>query len=145
MLCQSGLSPNKEGMTPYTIPAVHIPGATPPYIMDSKAIATTIDALHPTPPIHLDSPILGKVEALIPRIMPQMAPIIMPRIPRNVLNEASALYFEETRAKRFGMPLNELEKEKGGEKAWKDAEPVLKELASLLNETKGPYFMGEEG
>jgi hypothetical protein len=64
---------------------------------------------------------------------------------RTVLNERSAECFRETRAKRFGMPLDELEKsEDGGEKAWENIKPVLKEVASLLKETEGLFFMGKE-
>jgi glutathione S-transferase len=140
----SGLEPNKEGMA-YTIPAVHIPNSTPEYIMDSKAIATKLEEMHSSPPLHLDSPVLPNVEAHIMKIMPQMAPNIMPRIPKNILNEKSQGYFEETREKRFGMPLEVLGKEKGGEQAWEAATPHLKEMAELLNETEGPYFMGKEG
>jgi hypothetical protein len=43
------------------------------------------------------------------------------------------------------MPLDELEKsEDGGEKAWENIKPVLKEVASLLKETEGLFFMGKE-
>src|SRR6266498_5587334 len=107
--------------------------------MDSKAIATALEEMHPSPPVHLDSPILPKVEAQMLKIMPAMAPIIMPRIPKDILNEASQRYFEETREKRFGMPLEQLGKEKGGEQAWGNAVPELKAMADLLNGEKGPY------
>jgi glutathione S-transferase len=139
----SGIPPNKEGMQ-YTIPAVRIPNHDPEHIMDSKAIAIALEEKHPSPPLHLDSSVLPKVEAAVGKIMPQMAPIIMPRIPRDILNDKSRGYFEETREKRFGMPLHVLEKEKGGEQAWENATPALMEMASLLNETKGLFFMGEE-
>ena len=44
------------------------------------------------------------------------------------------------------MPLDELEKsEKGGEVAWKGAEGPLGEMAALLKENGGPFFMGKEG
>ncbi len=112
--------------------------------MDSRKIAAALEDKYPDPPLHLDSAILPKVEAIIAKIQPAMAPVILPRVPRNLLNERSKYYFEKTRAERFGMTLDELEKsEKGGEKAYETATPHLKELAELLNETKGPYFMGE--
>jgi hypothetical protein len=75
-----------------------------------------------------------------------MAPVVMPRIPRHILNERSVMYFHETRTKRFGMPLDEFEKsEKGGETAWENVRPVLEEVASLLKENGGPFFMGQDG
>ena len=54
----------------------------------------------------------------------------------------SAEYFSETRAKRFGMPLDELEKsEKGGEAAWTNLHEPLEEIAKLLREENGPFFL----
>jgi hypothetical protein len=41
-----------------------------------------------------------------------MAPIVMPQIPRHILNGGSVKYFHETWTKRFGMPLDEFEKSK---------------------------------
>ena len=54
----------------------------------------------------------------------------------------SAEYFRETRSKRFGMPLDELEKsEKGGETAWKNLSEPLGEIAGLLKKSSGPFFL----
>jgi len=144
---QVGIPPNKEG-TPYTIPTIRFPSYTSSgaqWVMDSRHIATALEERFPSPSLHLDSPILAKVEALVPKITPAaMAPIIIPRVPRDILNEKSKYYFETTRAERFGMSLDELEKsEKGGENAWENAKPGFKELAELLCETEGPFFMGE--
>lgn len=75
-----------------------------------------------------------------------MAPIVMPQIPRHILNGGSVKYFHETRTKRFGMPLDEFEKfKKGGGRAWESVRPVLEEVASLLKEDGGPFFMGQDG
>ena len=132
----------------YTSPTVRFPSydrpSGPQWVMDSRKIAAALEEKHPDPPLHLDSLILPKVEAIIGKIMPALGPIILPRVPRNILNERSKSYFEKTRAERCGMTLDELEKSgKGGEKAYDNAMPHLKELAELLNETKGPFFMGE--
>lgn len=44
------------------------------------------------------------------------------------------------------MPLNEFEKsEEGGEKAWENAAPHLSELAGVLKENGGPFFLGKTG
>ena len=44
------------------------------------------------------------------------------------------------------MSLDELEKSKeGGEKAWENVKPALEEVATLLKENGGPFFMGEQG
>jgi glutathione S-transferase len=141
-LDHSGIPPNEEGM-PYTLPAIRLNGT---FYQDSGRIAAHIEQLYPSPPLHLQSPVLSKVEALMPKLMFPLRSVIMPRIPRTILNERSAEYFHETRAKRFGMPLDELEKsEYGGDKAWENVKPVCEEVARLLKETEGPFFMGKEG
>ena len=73
----------------------------------------------------------------------------MPRIPRSILRVESVEYFEAARAARFGMPLDELEKNRGGEGAWDAAGPGLDELEELVKggEFKvdaGPFMLGSE-
>jgi len=140
-----GIEPNKEGMA-YTSPTLRFPsyqGSGPQWVMESRKIAAALEERYPDPPLHLDSPILPKVEAIIPKLTSPLAPINMPRVPRDILNPRSQEYFERTRAERFGMPLSEFEKsDKGGEVAWEGAAPHFKELADLLKENGGPYFMG---
>ena len=34
--------------------------------------------------------------------------------------------------------------EKKSPKAWENAKPLLKEITDLLNETEGPFFMGDQ-
>jgi glutathione S-transferase len=112
--------------------------------MESRAIAAALEQEFPSPPLHLDSPILPKVEALMPQILLPLTPIAIPRVPRDILNERSIYYFNKTRAERFGMPLDEFEKsEKGGEKAWENAAPNLSQLARVLKENGGPFFLGK--
>ena len=87
---------------------------------------------------------LPKVEALMPKIAP-FAPVFLPRVHKNILNEASQYYFHKTRAERFGMSLDDLEKsEKGGEAAWKAIAEPLSEMADLLKQNGGPFFMGRQ-
>jgi glutathione S-transferase len=112
--------------------------------MGSRAIAAVLEKEFPSPPLYLDSPILPKVEALMPKIMLHLPPVYIPRVPRDILNERSISYFIRTREAKFGMPLNEFEKsEKGGEHAWEKATPHVRELAELLKEDGGPFFMGQ--
>lgn len=113
--------------------------------MDSRKIANVLEKAHPSPSLHLDSPILKKVEELLPQCATALGPALFPRIPRFVVNPPSAEYFERTRSAKFGMPLSQLEKEKGGESAWQAAEPKWKELAALLKAEGGPFFMGKTG
>jgi len=115
--------------------------------MDSRKIANALEQRYPSPPLHLDSQVLPQVEDLMPKVLMNSAPLVLPRIPRDVLNEASVEYFERTREKRFGMPLGELEKsDQGGENAWKGLEGLMREMAELLKkEREGPFFLGKTG
>lgn len=135
-----GIPPNKEGMA-YTIPAVRLPGNT--CLQDSRVIASELESRYPIPSLHLDSPVLKQVEGLIPQIMNATAGLVHPKVPHNLLNPSSAEYFQRTRSERFGMPLAQLEREKGGEQGWTAVEPFLKDLGQLLRDHGGPFFMGK--
>jgi len=114
--------------------------------MDSRAIASALERAHPSPSLHLDSPILPRVEAQILKIFPLIFPVLAARVPKELLNPSSAEYFERTRAKRFGVEsLAQLEREKGGEGAWRALEEPLREMGGILREEAGgPFFMGKE-
>ena len=137
----SGLAPNEAGNTPYTIPTIRFPDSA--VFMDSRKIAAEIEKRHPSPSMHLDDEILPKVEGLIANMILTMAPVVMPQIPGALLNPPSAQYFEETREKRFGMSLAQLEKEKGGDQAWEKAKGPITEMAGLLKQKGGPFFLGK--
>lgn len=140
-----GVSPNAEGFQ-YTIPAITISsGKQSESIMESKAIAQAIEAKYADqgPSLRLDSDVLPKVEEVVGKIAMPLVGVWMPKIPRALLNPPSAEYFERTRAERFGMPLEQLAKEKGGDKGWEEAKPGMEEAAKLLkNNGDGPYFEG---
>lgn len=111
--------------------------------MDSRKIADYIEQQHPQPPLHLDSGYLTKIEALWPRYMAAFFPIFIPLLPKRILNDASLEYWYATREKVIGMPLDRFEKERGGERAWNEVEPVIREVTVLLKEQNGPYFLGD--
>ncbi|KAL9129570.1 MAG: hypothetical protein Q9175_007261, partial [Cornicularia normoerica] len=135
-----GIPPSEPPATAYTSPAIRI---SDKYVMDSRKIADVLEKEHPSPSLHLDSPMLKKVEELIPQCTSPIRPVFLPRVPRSVLSPRSAEYFERTREATFGMPLSQVEKEKGGESAWEAAEPKWKELGALLKAQGGPFFMGK--
>ncbi|KAH6676824.1 hypothetical protein B0J14DRAFT_361193 [Halenospora varia] len=144
---KSLLSPHVQPNPPnsladYTIPTMQFSPAH--YIMDSKAIALHLESQHPSRSLHLDSPYLSKVEAiLIPKIADPLRGVWTHLAPNVLLNEPSREYFVRTREARIGKSLEEFKKEKGGEEAWIEASSGLKELGTLLGEVEGPYFMGE--
>lgn len=112
-------------------------------MMDSRKIATELEQRYPSPSLHLDSPVLKQVEEMIPKLMMPLVAVLMPKIPRNILNPPSAEYFERTRAERFGKTLTELEKDSGGEKAWDQVGAPLKEMGDMLKAKGGPFALGE--
>ncbi len=136
-----GIPPNAEG-TPYTVPTIRIGDK---YIMDSREIADELEKQHPSPSLHLDSAILPKVQKIIIEGMGSLRGVIMPKIPHTLLNEASVPYWNETRSKRFGMPLPQFEKEQGGDEAWEKVAPAMKELGALLEVEGGPFLLGKTG
>ena len=113
--------------------------------MDSRKIAFALEEQYPEPSLHLDSPVLPKVEACVAKAVMPLRAVILPPVPRNLLNTASVEYFERTREARFGMPLRQFETEHGGDKAWEEATPALKEAGELLRANGGPFFLGETG
>lgn len=110
--------------------------------MDSAKIAPELEKRYPSPSLHLDSPILPQVEEALASIEKALLAVWMPQLPRVLLRPKSIDYFESTRAIRFGMPLPEFEKVKGGEAGWAAAKPGFDKMATLLKQNGGPFFMG---
>ncbi|KAK3950142.1 hypothetical protein QBC32DRAFT_326372 [Pseudoneurospora amorphoporcata] len=133
----------------YTIPTIKFPDGT--YVMDSKEIAQALEERYPSPQypsLHLDSPVLAKLEPLVnPGLLGKVVGIFVPGVAKRVLAPASADYFIKTREEAFGMKLDELEKTQGGVGVYTDKiAGQLREVTSLLNETKdkGPFFEGDK-
>jgi glutathione S-transferase len=141
LIVVSGIPPHAPGtnITDYTIPVIKLP--TGEYIMDSFAIAKELERLHPSPSLHLDDPVLEKVMTTLPKAAGALRPLFLIRVHR-ILPERSQQYFRADREKRFGGTLEELEN--AGSNAWEAAEPHFKELATMLRENPGPYFMGSQ-
>ena len=111
--------------------------------MDSSNIADELEKRYPSPSLHLDSSYNTKVMTLLPKALGPLIGDLIPYVPDKLLNAESSEYFHRTRTERFGMPLSQYAKEKGGEGAWEAAAPALKELGQVLREESGgPYFMG---
>jgi hypothetical protein len=135
------VKPNSPPATPYTIPTIRLESGE--YVMDSDAIAARLERDHPSPSLHLDSPILAQVEEVLTKIQFPLMGVWMPRVP-SILNERSREYFERTRAERLGKSLEEFSKTNGGEEAWIEALPGIIALGELIRKEGGPYVMGKE-
>ena len=138
-----GLPPNENCNTPYTIPTIR--DANGKYTMDSRKIVAELEKQYPEPSLHLDSPQLAKVDELVMKTIAPLRAVIMPLVPRNILREPSAEYFERKGEERFGMPLAQVEKEQGGNKGWEGAIPYLKETGDMLRAEGGPFLLGKTG
>lgn len=113
--------------------------------MESGDIAVELEKQFPnTPSLDLDAPILQEVQTKFANILGPLSAVLLPKVPA-ILKPRSAEYFQRTRAERFGMPLADFERsEKGGENAWKAAEPHIKDLVGLLKKNAdGPFFLGK--
>lgn len=112
--------------------------------MDAKRIAASLEEKYPDPPIHLDSPQVARVGECFGRLLVPMRGILLPKIARNLLNPESVPYFHESRSKQLGMPLEQLDKELGGDAQWEEAKPILREIAALIEENGGPFVLSGE-
>jgi glutathione S-transferase len=114
-------------------------------MMDSWPIAHELEKRYPSPSLHLHDPIVVRVRDHIAKVRAPLDAHLLPKIPRRILNKESAEYFELTREERFGMPLEQMEKEKGTEQSWVDIKEPAEEMAGLLKKNAGPFFLGETG
>jgi len=138
----SGIPPNKEGML-YTIPVVRF--ADGKYLMDSFAIAKEIESTYPSPSLHLDYEKLQEVIENVGTITSVTRATWMSKIPRDLLPERSAEYFQRTRHERFGMSLDQLERDHGSDERWEEAKAPAKVLGDILRASGGPFYMGSTG
>lgn len=127
----------------YSSPMVQLPDGS--YVMDSRHIADALEILKPEPSLQLNSGYVERVQKVVLDIGQSLAPITIPRVPELLLNPSSAAYFQETRAKRFGMTLAELaQSDKAGEAAWEKAQPSIEDLIKILHEHEdGPFILGK--
>lgn len=136
------LQPNTEGFE-YTIPIVHLEDGT--YLMDSFPIAKALEALYPVPSLYLNYEKLQDVIKYTTELSQTTNPCWIAKVPRNILLPRSSEYFQRTRHERFEMSLDDLEKERGTEERWTEAEPAARALGKLLAAEDGPFYMGQTG
>ena len=71
----------------------------------------------------------------------------MPRIRDNLITDHSKAFWVRTREDLFGMTVDEFQKTKGGEQAWRAAQPGLQALSEFLTKHKrdaGPFTLGSQ-
>jgi len=132
--------PNKQGAK-YTSPTIFLPDGTA--VMDSRVIAAAIEERHPTPSVRLDAPQLARLEALLPAAATPLRPLFLAHVPRTFLDEGSLEYWYRTRGEAVGRHVEEHEKANPAEGCWAAAKPGLGKITALLQETHGPFFLGD--
>ncbi|CAN8096143.1 unnamed protein product [Discula destructiva] len=125
----------------YTIPTITLPDGT--WHMDSRNIATVLEAKYPQPPLKLDSPMHAKLADVLPGLLGALRGNYLPTIPKRILNEASVPYWYRTREEKVGSTLDELEAKEGGQAGFANAEGRLKAVTEMLKEnSEGPFLEG---
>lgn len=139
-----GVPPNATGFE-YTVPTVRFTCGT--LVTDSATIAAELEARFPSPSLHRDPELEAKADEAAHVTAMALFANYLPRIGRNLITTSSIPTFEKTREKLFGMSLTDLERTKGGEKAWQAAEPGFVATKAILNEHKkddGPFILGSQ-
>ena len=111
--------------------------------MESKAIALALEQEFPEPSVRLDSPVLKLVEEAMAVVYRYLRFVLMPRMPRECLSGPTIAWHREARKQSFGMTLEEVEAQYGGEPAWEKATPGLERVAAILkHDANGPFCLG---
>lgn len=142
------MPPNPTGsFADYTSPTVQLPDGS--FVSDSTRVAPKLESLYPEPSLHLDAAlhdsVADAVEAVVSGTIASSLLLLL-----EVLPERSSKFFAEDRAKRFGMPLEDLAANYGGDPAWQAAEAPGGSLEQLLNvltkhrKDEGPFVLGSQ-
>lgn len=129
----------------YTVPAMQLPDGTA--VMDSANIVKKLEELHPEPSLHLENDLHNKVLQVFGPLMAPLMAVCYPRIQRDILLLETVPSWTAKKEAGFGMSIEELEKTKGGETAWKSAEPGLEGMRKFLKVHKkdeGPFVCGSK-
>ncbi|KAH8674336.1 hypothetical protein BX600DRAFT_457442 [Xylariales sp. PMI_506] len=141
-----GVNPHQSaGGFEYTIPTIKL--VDMPALMGSAVIAAELDALYPSPSLNIDTELEAEASQVINMAARALFPIYMPRLTRELVEESAVEVFTKRREKIFGVTFVEWEKTKGGELAWKAAEPGFAAMKQLLNKRKqddGPFILGSQ-
>ncbi|KAK4493945.1 hypothetical protein PRZ48_015131 [Zasmidium cellare] len=132
-------------VSPYTVPAIQLPDGTA--VMDSASIVVKLEELYPEPGLHLENNLHNEIGKVLGQLMMPIMAVCYPLIQRNVLVAETVPGWTAKKEAGFGMSIEELERTKGGEAAWKAAEPGFESLRRFLEENKrdeGPFVCGSQ-
>lgn len=116
--------------------------------MESIKIAEKLESVYPEPSLRLDVELHGPVTEAVTNLANVVFLDGMAISVRNNMTEISGPWFAEDRKKRFGVDLDTLSAQKGGETAWKPAEAPggpFERLVEVLTQHRkdyGPFVLG---
>ncbi|KAF2837637.1 hypothetical protein M501DRAFT_1018014 [Patellaria atrata CBS 101060] len=119
----SGVPPNNltDGdFYHYTIPTISFNGE---YVMGTRKVAAAIEAVQPLPSLHLDSPLIDRVDEAVDECMKHLGAVILAAV-------------------RYGIMLKELEEKFGGESGLQMVKEPLKRLAGFVEGRRGLFGLG---
>ena len=140
----SGIPSHKRGteIADYTVPAIRLPDGS--HVMESRVIAEALEPLFQEPCAHLDSPILEEVQEAWTVIFHAICPLVVPRMPRDILCEPTTSWFNIERSKMFGMTVDEWGAKHPEEEVRDKARIGFLKLAVIFKaDASGPFCLGE--
>ncbi|KAI3334115.1 putative glutathione S-transferase [Ustulina deusta] len=136
------LQPHFPTNEEFTVPTIKLPDGT--YIMDSQVIAEELEKQHPSPSLHLDSPLYQKYMDQLSATFKALRPVFLLGVPNRLLKKVNHAYWHKTRSLYVDMPLEQYVQENSAEDAYKAASPHLRNMTALLKENdKGVFFLGD--
>lgn len=113
--------------------------------MDSAVIAKKLEALYPTPSLHLNQSLEQEAQAAIMAVFVSLIPLMMSLGINKLIAPEDLEWFKQDRAKRFGMTVEELMAEKDPDAAYTGAKAGFEKCKKVLTAHKkddGPFILG---
>lgn len=142
-----GVSPNSSFTAPweYTLPAIQLTNGET--IMESLAIARSLELHHPKFSLLLDSIYLPRVNIVFDKIYIVLSSMYLTSVPQ-LLNARSAEYFRHDRERTLNKSLEQIEAElqrpRQDQQIHNAMTPYVHELAAMFQENDaGPFLLGK--
>ncbi|RKL18965.1 hypothetical protein BFJ72_g15211 [Fusarium proliferatum] len=127
---------------PHTVSTIGLPNGQG-WVTDSRIIADELERLYPEPSLHLQSPCLVQVENAFFNLLSASSGFWLPELPSKVMKPEVAAEWLAHGESVIGMTMQEFKASRGGKSAWREAQPIIKDMTDLLEDNSdGPFFMG---
>ncbi|RKK07578.1 hypothetical protein BFJ65_g17783 [Fusarium oxysporum f. sp. cepae] len=134
--------PDSREDGPHTVSTIGLPNGQG-WVTDSRIIADELERLYPEPSLHLQSPCLVQVENAFFNLLSASSGFWLPELPSKVMKPEVAAEWLAHGESVIGMTMQEFKASRGGKSAWREAQPIIKDMTDLLEDNSdGPFFMG---